>query len=115
MRCSVEEARERVNSPQFTRWRAFWRIYPPLEERVDIATGILKAAIYNAAGGKSGGGTFDAAECIPDYFAPYRTEEENDADLSARIHQMFASGMMDPRGDDLDEPVIHAPIDEHTP
>ena len=62
-----------MDSIEFTEWRAFFALYPPIEERLDI----LIAAQS---------GTF------PDYFAKYREPEEmpSEDQTADQVHAFFS-------------------------
>ena len=87
LHCTVREAQRRVNSREFTRWRAFDRIHPLPERRIDIAAARIVSAILAA-----GGVDADPNDHLTDYAAAFRpalTEEEEDAALAAKINAEF--------------------------
>jgi len=49
---SVAEAQQRIDSREFTLWRAAYEIEPWGEERADIRTAILLRTLVSAQGGK---------------------------------------------------------------
>lgn len=70
-----------MNSIEFTRWRAFDRIYPPAEVRIDIAAAIVAGAMTRS----------DPGEFITDYAAKYRQtqNETTEEDEIEQINAMF--------------------------
>jgi len=67
------EAQARVDSREFTEWLAFRRVYPPIEERIDLAAGILASLLCNIHGGHS-----KPADFLPDYTAAFRERPRSD-------------------------------------
>ena len=65
-----------MDSPAFTRWRAFRKLYPPLEDRLDLAATMIVLAVRGAE--------VNPFEKL-DFAAPYRDEQEEEDQRNANV------------------------------
>jgi len=84
---SVDNVMSKVNSAQFSEWKAYARIEPFGEERADLRAGIIAATIANVMSAK--GKNYTAGDFMPDFVGATRGKQSV-ADMQRRV--MLAAG-----------------------
>lgn len=64
MHCSLKECQQRVDSPEFSEWKAFYELEPFGPDRQDVGHAITATVIANAHR-SSGGRPFEVSDFIP--------------------------------------------------
>lgn len=75
-----------VDSVELAEWMAYVRLDPFGGTRGDLQSGIVAAAVMNAAGGKKGEEYFSASEFMPDFGPPKVVDP---ADVARKVNEAF--------------------------